>query len=696
MPRLMSAIRTGIRVRRWCLGLVTGAVLGCQADPTPPPSPVALNVATQPSSAATSGLPFQRQPVVELLDRTGKPLAFRAIQVTTALVSGSGGLVGAVSVRTDDQGRAVFVDLGVLGLAGSYVLQFSAAGLASASSQAIGLVAGTATAMEIVAGNSQVAPAGTDLPIAPTVRLHDNAGNPVSGLLVTFTVAEGGGTVQGPTPITDGDGRAAVTGWKIGRGVGSNALVASVGGLSSRFSAIGTLGPAAKMSLVTGAGQTGGLGSPLPIAPTVKVTDSFDNPLPGLQVNFSADNGGQVAAGNPQTDALGVASPTSWVLGLVRGTQALTARVGGVAPLALSASAIDFPVTVIEAGALGACGIAAGGAAFCWGSNATGRIGDGTLIDRTLPTPVLGGLAFKTISVGTGHACAVSQSGVGYCWGANSAGQLGDSSVAAASDPRPVAGGHVWTSIVAGDAHSCGLVSGGGAWCWGLNANGRLGDSTTASRIVPVAVSGGHSFDAVTVGLAHTCGLRSDKQVLCWGAGANGRLGLGTTADQRVPAVVNVAGASFVAVSAGGSHTCAVTVVGAAMCWGSGANGVLGDGGTAQRLIPGATAGNEVFRTVSAGLSHTCAVSQADRLFCWGMNGSGRLGDGTFVNRLVPTPIAVGSAFSDVSTGADHTCARMTAASAVCWGNGQAGQLGDGTTTAAQLRPVGVARPPVP
>lgn len=670
------------------------ALLGCQAEPAPTPIPSALSLITQPSGTARSGTVLERQPVLELRDQTGKPVAARAVQVSALLVSGGGNLLGTSSVRTDDQGRAAFVDLGVAGVVGSYSLQFSAAGLAGALSEPIVLTAGSASQLETVAGNGQVTAAGTDVPTAPTIRLRDNVGNPVSGVLVTFAVSEGGGSVEGGAVVSGSTGLAAPTRWTLGRSAGNNALTVSAAGLSGRITAVGAVGPAAKITIESGSGQTGLIGTALAVSPSVKVTDAFDNPLAGVQVVFSADTGGRVVAASPQTDGLGAAAVGQWVLGLVPGTQVLTARVGASIAASVSAAANHYQVTSIDAGVLGACGIDPAGVAACWGDNSNGQLGDGTTIGRTSPAPVVGGHLFKSIAVGSGHLCGVTTAGIGYCWGGNGAGQLGDSSVVSASEPRPVAGGHQWSSIVVGDFHSCGLDLAGTAWCWGLNTNGRLGDGSALAKIVPVAVSGANSFTGLAAGGSHSCGVRADGQVLCWGAGANGRLGVGGTAEQRTPTVV-AASESFRSVSAGGSHTCAVTTTGALMCWGNGANGVLGDGATAPQLTPKLVGGALVFRTVSAGFDHTCGLTEADRLFCWGSNGSGRLGDGTAVTRLLPTPIAENLTFAQVATGADHTCARTTAGSAVCWGGAASGQVGDGTTI-VQPRPVGVLRPRQP
>ncbi len=66
------------------------------------------------------------------------------------------------------------------------------------------------------------------------------------------------------------------------------------------------------------------------------------------------------------------------------------------------------------------------GAAYCWGYNNHGELGDGTTTQRTSPVAVLGGLTFATVSAGNVFTCGVTTGGAAYCWGHNESGELGD------------------------------------------------------------------------------------------------------------------------------------------------------------------------------------------------------------------------------------------------------------------------------
>ena len=90
---------------------------------------------------------------------------------------------------------------------------------------------------------------------------------------------------------------------------------------------------------------------------------------------------------------------------------------------------------------------------------------------------------------GTAHTCGITTAGAAYCWGYNGEGELGDGTNTTASSPVPVAGGLSFASLSAGAFHSCGMT-GGGLYCWGDNTVGQLGDGTTINSNVPVKVVG--------------------------------------------------------------------------------------------------------------------------------------------------------------------------------------------------------------
>ena len=112
-------------------------------------------------------------------------------------------------------------------------------------------------------------------------------------------------------------------------------------------------------------------------------------------------------------------------------------------PVAVSSGAVAF--ASLNAGGLHACALTAGGQAYCWGANDRGQLGDDNAPTASdVPVPVAGGsLAFASLSAGTQHSCGVTAGGQAYCWGSNASGQLGDDNGGTDSDV-PVAVAPPW------------------------------------------------------------------------------------------------------------------------------------------------------------------------------------------------------------------------------------------------------------
>lgn len=345
----------------------------------------------------------------------------------------------------------------------------------------------------------------------------------------------------------------------------------------------------------------------------------------------------------------------------------------------------------MDGGSTHACGLDTSGQAYCWGRNSFGQLGDSTAANSSVPVAVYQpGLAFDRITAGGAHTCALNSSDQAYCWGHNADGRLGDSTTVLPL--RPVAvlplGGVAFVQLDAGNAHTCGVNASGQAYCWGGNTSGQVGDSTiNNTRITPTPVMqlGGLNFTSISAGTSHTCALSGSGQAYCWGYDGDGALGNGSTFGGRIPQVVQQpAGVTFVQISSNYLHSCGLTSGGQAYCWGENGWGQLGDNSTTDRNAPVAVQQGAIsFVSITTGGDFTCGVDASGHAHCWGGDGTQQLGNGTGGASLTPTavtmPTGVSFAFASIDSG--KGCALDTIGQAWCWGRNNYGQVGDGSTT---------------
>ena len=676
-----------------------------------PGVPTKLAFSVQPTAVA-AGAAIAPTVQVTIQDAQGNTVTAATTNVTLAITSETGttgAVLGGTLTQAAVSGVATFGNLTIDKVGTGYTLTATATSLTSATSSTFAVTPGAAAKLAFNVQPTNVV-AGSSITPAVQVAVQDAQGNTVTSSTASVTVAISSGTgktganLRGANTFAATAGIATFPGLSIDSAGTGYTLTATASGLTSAVSTALTV-TAGAATRVGFAVQPGMVNASMAMVPAVQVAvlDSLGNRVTSstatvtLAITAGTGTSGAVLGGTLSGAAMsGLASFADLTVDSPGTSYTLTATSGVLG----AAASLPFDVSpkpvasTLASGDEHTCAVSVAGAAYCWGRNFEGELGDGTdgtITWRTSPVAVAGGLVFQSIGRGIYHTCGLTTGGATYCWGWNLYGQLGDGSTINRFSPVPVAGGFVFQAISGGESHICGLTTGGVAYCWGTNDSGKVGDGTTIRRTSPVPVAGGLVFQTISAGLYHTCGLTTGGAAYCWGWNFPfGMLGDGTVTWRTSPVPV-AGGLVFQTISAGLYHTCGLTTGGDAYCWGFNRHGQLGNlipYEAETRPVP--VVGGLVRKAISPGYDHTCGLTTGGAAYCWGLNDHGQLGDGGRANMAAyPIAVAGGLVFQAISAGSSHTCGLTSVGSIYCWGRNHHGQLGDGTTT-DRLSPVRV------
>ena len=477
-------------------------------------------------------------------------------------------------------------------------------------------------------------------------------------------------------------------------GLGNATIVAAANGLSA--SAIVTVLPVvARIDLSTPALQVLAFDT-LQLAAVAR--DYQDAPM-GRTFTWTSSN-----------PAVATVDINGQVMFLAAGSATITARTA-FRTASITITALERRFLVMDAAEDYTCGLTALGRGYCWGNADGGRtaagadstcFGQGGTAGCILPPKRMNrpDLAFTSISTGVTVACGIVTEQV-YCWGSDDSGQIGNGQDGAGATPSlATVKNHRFTAVSAGGSHACALNQAGTAYCWGSDEFGQLGDTIPTvpppvHSTTPIPVGDTTLvFSAISAGAQHTCALTIAGAAYCWGNNSSGQLGNGGQANASRPVLVASA-VAFTAISAGASHTCAIDTATNLLCWGSNSGGQLGLGIPAggNQMIPFLVAGGGGYTAVSSGAHHTCGIA-ASAVRCWGSSPKGEVGDGVVsATHVVLAPVSIGLTASSITVGRQHSCAITTAGVSMCWGTNEYGALGNEYQAAIRATPQVVARP---
>ncbi|HWV37017.1 MAG TPA: Ig-like domain-containing protein [Vulgatibacter sp.] len=321
------------------------------------------------------------------------------------------------------------------------------------------------------------------------------------------------------------------------------------------------------------------------------------------------------------------------------------------------------------------------GAAWCWGANDDGQLGNGSFTESASPVAVSLGLTYRSIAAAEYTTCGVTEADQIHCWGSDFDFQLGGGG----DSPTPVLfSSGPWASVGTMNYTTCAIDLQGHASCWGFNSSDHeFGNGTVFSGSptpVPVLSPPGDpplSFVEIQGGVFHACGLTDADGLYCWGFNSSGQVGVGHT-NVVTHAMPLFAGQVVDAFGVSGFASCA-TAGGTSYCWGDGSVGQLGNGNWSASSAPSPiTSAGAPFTAFAGGEEHMCALDAVGAAWCWGDNLFGQLGSAVSGSN-VPVAVSGGLTFTSIYAGGYHTCGITDTGAVYCWGSNLYGQLGIGT-----------------
>ena len=344
----------------------------------------------------------------------------------------------------------------------------------------------------------------------------------------------------------------------------------------------------------------------------------------------------------------------------------------------------DVKFTALAMSEIFTCALDSEGQVYIWGlSESFGTDPYEWVINIELyPEKIDSEIAFDSISANEGTVCGIDSQKKAYCWGSNGSGQLGDGTTTGSNTPKEVDTALLFKSLASGKSHTCGIATDGKAYCWGSNNDGELGDGTKEDSLNPVSVVTTLNFQVITCGQNHTCGLTSEGSVYCWGRNSKGQLGNGESGNDDVLLPVKILSDEvFQDIGTRSDDTCGLTVDGDIYCWGYNGYGQLGNGTLENSSVPGKVNTTLKFISFTKGSYANYALAEDGFYYCWGQcNGNDDDINSITVEsdnlNVFPEKMNTPVSFSSIFGGDSFACALDEEGNAYCWGNNDFGQLG--------------------
>jgi MYXO-CTERM domain-containing protein len=353
------------------------------------------------------------------------------------------------------------------------------------------------------------------------------------------------------------------------------------------------------------------------------------------------------------------------------------------------------PTGLLSASYYHAAAVKMDGSVWTWGWNEYGQLGDGTLMDRPLPTRVHNIDDVIQVATGGAFTLALKADGTVWGWGDSYYGQLGELGTQETT-PIQIQGLTNVVQVAGGAQFAAALKADGTVWTWGNNWKGELGDGTNTDRATPAPIPGLGGVVSISVALGvHGVALKADGSLWSWGSNEFGQLGDGTSTPNPVTGAVKVLVDQVAVASANRLNSVVLRKDGTVWTWGRTDDGQMCDGvvptvnGTFQPT-PQQVMGVSNVVTVSSGQNYFLMLKSDGTVWGCGESGYGECGTTNYY-QLTPNQIPTLTNIVAINAASQYGLAIRADGTAWGWAGNSHGVLGSGQTPYYIATPVQVA-----
>ncbi|XP_075716835.1 putative E3 ubiquitin-protein ligase HERC6 isoform X2 [Rhinoderma darwinii] len=271
----------------------------------------------------------------------------------------------------------------------------------------------------------------------------------------------------------------------------------------------------------------------------------------------------------------------------------------------------------------------------------------------------------RKVASGGRHTLFLQEDGIVLSCGQNHSGQLGRKTNTSSLEVIYSLEAQTIVDVSCGSNHSVAICNEGNIFTWGEGSQGQLGSGQFPKQSpIPRKITGLSSVRIIQIscGHFHTVALSEDSNVFSWGKNDTGQLGLGKEIpNQASPQLVkSLKGVPLVQVSAGGSQSFALSMLGTVFGWGKNNAGQLGLQSDPLKGVfkPYAVSSlrDKGVIYISCGDEHTAVLSKEGTVYIFGDGTQGQLGTTSITHTSVPQKIEEFERLvSQIACGSYHT-----------------------------------------